>query len=66
MLLGISTKKYTKTIITDNDIIETSNLNRLFLFRNNNICKPKYKIYTEKAKTINKYFNCNSLEKFFN
>ena len=66
MLLGISTKKYTKTIITDNDIIETSNINRQFLFRNNNIRKPKFKIDTEKAKTTNKHFNCNYLENFVN
>ena len=65
-LLGISTKNYSKTIITDNDMIETSNLNRQFLFRNKDIGKPKSKIATEKAKTINKHFNCNSLEMFVN
>ena len=65
-LLGISTKNGSKTIITDNDMIETSNLNRQFLFRNKDIGKPKSKIATEKAKIINKKFNCNSLEMFVN
>ena len=65
-VLGISTKNYSKTIITDNDIIEISNINILFLFRYNNICKPKSKIDAEKSKNINKYFNSEENEDYLN
>ena len=65
-LMGISTEKDKETIITDNDLIETSNLNRQFLFRNKDIGKSKSKIASEQAILMNKEFNCKYLEKFVN
>ena len=65
-LMGISTEKESNTIITDNDLIETSNLNRQFLFHKKDIRKPKSKIATEQAKLINKNFNCKNLELLVN
>ena len=63
-LMGISIGKKSKTIITDNDLIETSNLNRQFLFRNKDIGKSKSKIASEQAKLINRNFNCKDLQMF--
>lgn len=40
-LLGISSDAKGKITITDNDLIEKSNLNRQFLFRSHHIQKPK-------------------------
>ena len=65
-LMGISTEKNSQTIITDNDIIETSNLNRQFLFRQKDIGKSKSKIAKSQAISMNKDFKCNSLEMFIN
>ena len=65
-LMGISTKNNSKTVITDNDFIETSNLNRQFLFRNKDIGKPKSKIASEQAMLMNEKFHCNYLEMFVN
>jgi ubiquitin-activating enzyme E1 len=65
-LMGISINKDSKTIITDNDMIETSNLNRQFLFRNKDIGQSKSKIASEQAKKMNKKFNCQYLEMFVN
>ena len=65
-LMGISTSNKSKTIITDNDLIETSNLNRQFLFRNKDIGKPKSKIASVQAKIMNRKFNCEYLEMFVN
>ena len=62
----ISTEKDKETIIRDNDLIEISILNRLFLFRNKNIGKSKSKIASEQAILMNKEFNCKYLEKFVN
>ena len=63
-LMGISTEKDASTIITDNDLIEISNLNRQFLFHRKDVGKPKSKIATEQAKLMNKEFNCKDLELF--
>ena len=53
-------------MITYNDLIETSNLNRQFLFRNKDIGKQKSKIASEQAILMNKKFNCKYLEKLVN
>ena len=63
-LMGISTKEDSSTIITDNDLIEVSNLNRQFLFHQKDVGKPKSKIAVEQAKLMNKKFNCQNLELF--
>jgi len=65
-LLDISTKKDSETIITDNDTIEISNLNRQFLFRKKHIGKSKSKIASEQVTSVNKNFKCNPLEIFVN
>ena len=65
-LMGISINNKSVTIITDNDLIETSNLNRQFLFRNKDIGKPKSKIASEQAKIMNRKFNCKYLEMYVN
>ena len=48
-LMGISIVKDSSTKITDNDLIEISNLNRQFLFHRKDIRKPKYKIAVEQV-----------------
>ena len=65
-LMGVSTSKKSTTTITDNDHIETSNLNRQFLFRNKDIGKPKSKIASDQAKLVNREFKCKNLEMFVN
>ena len=61
-LMGISTKENKKTLVTDNDHIEISNLNRQFLFRKKDINKSKVEIASKEAKRINDKFNCDYLE----
>ena len=61
-LMGISTNKDAKTTITDNDLIEVSNLNRQFLFRKKDIRKPKVKIAAQQAKLMNNDFKIEDLQ----
>jgi len=65
-LMGISKNKDKKTIVTDNDRIEISNLNRQFLFRKQDINKSKSIIAAEEAKKMNDEFNCEALELLVN
>ena len=65
-LMGISTDIQSNITITDNDFIETSNLNRQFLFRNKDIGKPKSKIASEQARVMNKKLNCKYFEMYVN
>jgi ubiquitin-activating enzyme E1 len=65
-MMGISTGKDANTIITDNDLIEISNLNRQFLFHKKDVRKSKSKIAVKNVKLMNKEFNCKSLELFVN
>ena len=65
-LMGISTNMQSNTTITDNDLIETSNLNRQFLFRNKDIGQSKSKIASKHAKLMNRKFNCKFLEMYVN
>ena len=65
-LMGISSddkhkNKYAVTV-TDNDNIVESNLNRQFLFRNENIGESKSKVACQNVKKINPYFNCVDLQ----
>ena len=61
-LMGIATGEKGKLIITDNDSIETSNLNRQFLFRNSDIGKSKSKVACDYIKKFNPNMNCYDLQ----
>eukprot|EP00795_Rhopilema_esculentum_P005943 gene5943-11291_t len=52
-LVGIGTSENGLLTITDNDLIEKSNLNRQFLFREYHIQKPKSVTAADSAKQIN-------------
>lgn len=56
-VMGLSTNKGTITV-TDNDVIETSNLNRQLLFKKENIGGFKSKIAKDMIKQINPSVNC--------
>ena len=60
-LMGISTKQGKKLIVTDNDNIETSNLNRQFLFRKTDVGQSKSKCACIATKKMNPAFNTESL-----
>ena len=65
-LMGASTNKNSNIIITDNDSIELSNLNRQFFFKKQHIGKNKASICCEEVKKINKDLNCIALDKLVN
>ncbi|XP_021348773.1 ubiquitin-like modifier-activating enzyme 6 isoform X2 [Mizuhopecten yessoensis] len=52
-LMGIASQDKGQITITDNDLIEKSNLNRQFLFRPHHIRKPKSTTAAQSAKEIN-------------
>ena len=56
-LMGFSSSNENKIIITDNDNIEISNLNRQFLFNKENIGKSKSKCACLEAKKMNPFCN---------
>ena len=60
-LMGVSTDKNSLLTITDYDNIENSNLNRQFLFNNQNINQSKSKIACKEIKKMNNEFNCKDL-----
>ena len=60
-LMGISCSKG-KITVTDNDLIEVSNLNRQFLYRKENIGNFKSKIACENAKKFNPNANVDYLQ----
>ena len=57
-LMGISINKDNKIIVTDNDNIEISNLNRQFLFRKKHKGESKSKIACNEILKINKDIHC--------
>ena len=61
-LMGVGTGKNSKIIVTDNDNIEISNLNRQFLFRKKDIGQSKSKIACEKIKNKFREINIESLQ----
>ena len=65
-LMGSSTGENSKIIITDNDSIELSNLNRQFFFKKKHIGENKAKICCEEVKKINPKINCIGLDKLVN
>jgi len=60
-MMGISCNKGVVTV-TDMDRIEISNLNRQFLFRRENVHKPKSTVAAEAAKCMNPALKVNALE----
>ena len=60
--MGVGTGKNSKIIVTDNDNIEISNLNRQFLFRKKDIGQSKSKIACEKIKNKFREINIESLQ----
>lgn len=56
-LMGVGCSEDGLIAVTDNDNIETSNLNRQFLFRKNHINQSKSKIACQIAKDINQRLN---------
>lgn len=65
-MMGVSVEKDACTFITDNDLIEISNLNRQFLFHQKDVGKPKSKIAVKQAILMNKEFNCKNFELLVN
>ena len=67
-LNGISTSKnnFSKVTVTDNDIIEVSNLNRQFLFHEEDVTKSKSKCACEAVKKFNPDFNCEAFQLLLN
>ena len=66
-MMGVATKKEKDgkiniVSVTDNDNIETSNLNRQFLFRNSDISKSKSEIACINIKKMNNDFQCCSYQ----
>nr|BEH82873.1 ubiquitin/FAT10-activating enzyme [Halocynthia roretzi] len=62
-LLGVATNPTDgQAIITDNDIIEKSNLNRQFLFRSHHIRQPKSTVAASSVKGINPLMKIKALE----
>jgi hypothetical protein len=60
-LMGISSRNG-KTIVTDNDNIEVSNLNRQFLFRKNDVGQSKSQRDCAAMKYMNPDFKCADLQ----
>ena len=73
-MLGIGGGDNSSILVTDMDIIEKSNLNRQFLFRNDHIGKSKSKVAVMETKRLNDDINlyslgekmCKETEVFFN
>ena len=61
-LMGMATKPGKELIVTDNDNIETSNLNRQFLFRKTDIGHSKSKCACLAVKKMNPAFNSKDLQ----
>ena len=61
-LMGIAVNTDKKVTVTDNDSIETSNLNRQFLFRKDNVGNSKSKCACIAVKQMNPQFNCTDLQ----
>ena len=65
-LMGASTEEHSNLILTDNDSIEISNLNRQFFFKKKHIGKNKAIICCEEIKKINPKIKCIALDKLVN
>ena len=73
-MMGFCTDKNSKFVVTDNDNIEISNLNRQFLFRKNNVGQSKSITAVKSVQEMNPSFNaegmqtkvCKETEELFN
>ena len=63
-MMGIATNPNSLIIVTDHDRIEKSNLNRQFLFRENDISKLKSECAIKAVKSMNKSINCKFMDEF--
>lgn len=63
-MMGIACGPNGKITCTDNDNIEVSNLNRQFLFRQNNVGTPKSRTALEIGQQMNKDLKANSLQEY--
>ena len=63
-MMGISTNVNSLLTATGHDRIEKSNLNRQFLFRENDITSLKYKCAIESIKKMNNKINCKYMEEY--
>ena len=61
-MMGFCTNPNKQFIVTDNDNIEISNLNRQFLFRMKDVGKPKSEIAIKAVKEMNPSFKAESLQ----
>ncbi|KAG2669900.1 hypothetical protein I3843_14G057400 [Carya illinoinensis] len=61
-LMGVSCGNEGKLTLTDDDVIEKSNLSRQFLFRDWNIGQAKSTVAASAAKSINPRFNIEALQ----
>ncbi|CAL1378654.1 unnamed protein product [Linum trigynum] len=61
-LMGVSCGKQGKLTVTDDDVIEKSNLSRQFLFRDWNIGQAKSTVAASAASLINPNFNIEALQ----
>ena len=61
-MMGFCTNPDKKFVVTDNDNIEISNLNRQFLFRKKDVGKPKSEIAINSVKEMNPSFKAESLQ----
>ncbi|KAK9154014.1 hypothetical protein Sjap_001494 [Stephania japonica] len=61
-LMGVSCSSSGKLVITDDDVIEKSNLSRQFLFRDWNIGQAKSTVAASAAISINPHFNVEALQ----
>ncbi|KAH7447696.1 hypothetical protein KP509_01G117400 [Ceratopteris richardii] len=61
-LMGVASSSKGKLIITDDDVIEKSNLSRQFLFRDWNIGQAKSTVAAAAATAINPNFNVHALQ----
>ncbi|EGG24766.1 hypothetical protein DFA_03010 [Cavenderia fasciculata] len=59
-LLGVACGSNGRITITDNDLIEKSNLNRQFLFRNTDINNPKSKVASLSVTKMNEKINIDA------
>ncbi|KAH6837201.1 ubiquitin-activating enzyme 1 [Perilla frutescens var. hirtella] len=61
-LMGVSCGSHGKLTVTDDDVIEKSNLSRQFLFRDWNIGQPKSTVAASAALSINPHLHIEALQ----